>query len=53
MVFNEKSDGNIDIEFPESTFPNPESEVVEDEGNRNAFFEKEVTPPENKRKVEP
>ena len=52
-VSNEESDGNIDIEFAQRASPKPESKIVEVEGNGNALVEKEVTPPETTRKVEP
>ena len=52
-VSNEESDGNIHIEFAQRASPNPESEVVEVKENGIALVEKEVTPPEKKRKVEP
>ena len=52
-ISNEESHGNIDIEFAQRASPNPEHEIVEVDGNGNALVEKEVTPPEKKRKVEP
>ena len=52
-AFNEESDGIIDIEFAQCAAPNPQSRVVEVEGNGNALVEKERTPPEKKRKVKP
>ena len=39
-VSNEESDGNIDIEFTQRASPNPESKVVDVEGNGNALVEK-------------
>ena len=52
-VSNEESDGNIDIKFAQHASPNPGSEFAEVEGNGNVLVEKEVTPPQKKRKVVP
>ena len=52
-VFNEESDGNIDTEFAQHAFPNPGSEFAEVEENGNVLVEKEVTPPQKKRKNVP
>lgn len=51
-VSKEESEGNIHIEFAQRASPNPESEVVEVEGNANVLVENEVRPPQKKRKVE-
>ena len=51
-VSKEESEGNIHIEFAQRASPTLESEVVEAEGNGNVLVEKEVRPPQKKRKVE-
>ena len=52
-VSHEESDGTNDIKLLQRASSNPESEVVKIEGNGYALVEKEVIPPEKKRKVEP
>ena len=52
-ISHEESGNSIDIKFAQRASLNPESEVVEVEVNGNALVEKEVAPPEKKRKVEP
>ena len=51
-VSKEESEGNIHIEFAQRASPNPESEVVEVEGNGNVLVENGVRPLQKKRKVE-
>ena len=52
-VSNEESAGNIDIEYAQRASPNSVSDVIKAEVNGNVLVEKEVSPPEMKRKVEP
>lgn len=53
IISHEESGNSIDIEFAQRASLNSESEVVEVEVNGNTLVEKEVTPTEKKRKVEP
>ena len=47
-VFNDETDGNVDIEFSQRASANVKMKVFEGEGNANVPVTHEVTPPEKK-----